>query len=409
MRRIMPPLVTKDASVVLLAVIILFLVGSIAVGMYALRGNPIDQVLSGDRVISVLFVFEKDRLPLGTYVFLCYPETRRAAIFDIPGEIGMLLRQINRVDRIDAVYNPQSVSDYENQIKNLLGADIAFSVVFTVENLTKTVDLIGGVELFIPTRVEIRSEDSLVLFPSGINRLDGDKAAGYIGYGSPEEDTESTVLRRQRFFINFLKRLAETNDIFKNQVVSQMYQSFMQTDLNQRTRIRLFDEIADMDLERVSIQSVGGNYREVSGKMLLIPYYDGNLVKDIVRETLGSLTRPTEGFLSDRVFTVEILNGTSINGLAGRTAEILRGFGYDIISTGNADHSGYEKTVVIDRSGYENIAKNFAGIIRCNNINHEAQSHENPDAEIALQGYEYRSDFTLIIGRDFNGRYVTGN
>jgi len=162
-------------------------------------------------------------------------------------------------------------------------------------------------------------------------------------------------------------------------------------------------------MDRVNIQSVGGNYREVSGKMLLIPYYDGNLVKDIVRQVLGTLTRPVEGFSSDRVFTVEVLNGTTVNGIAGRTAEILRGFGYDIISIGNADHSNYEKTVVIDRSGYESMAKDFAGIIRCKNLNFEGHSPEDPDGEITLQSHEYRADFTLIIGRDFNGRYVTGN
>jgi len=149
--------------------------------------------------------------------------------------------------------------------------------------------------------------------------------------------------------------------------------------------------------------------REVSGKMLLIPYYDGNLVKEIVRQSLATLTSPTGDSLTDRVFTVEVLNGTSVNGLAGRTAEILRGFGYDVIAIGNADHSGYEKTIIIDRSGIEGMAENFAGIIRCDNISSEAHAHENPEEEFAIHGLEYRSDFTIIIGRDFNGRYVTGN
>jgi hypothetical protein len=162
-----------------------------------------------------------------------------------------------------------------------------------------------------------------------------------------------------------------------------------------------------MDFERVGIQSVGGNYREVSGKTLLIPYYDGTLVKDIVRQTLGTLTRTADGAMSDRVFTVEVLNGTNVNGLAGRTADVLRGFGYDIISISNADHSSYEKTMVIDRSGIEGMGRNFADIIRCGNIRFETPASENPDT--VMQSYEYKFDFTLIIGRDFNGRYVTGN
>ncbi|MCL2270754.1 MAG: LCP family protein [Treponema sp.] len=398
-----------DASIFLLIAIVLLLAGGIIFTVYALRNNPADDVLSSDRVISVLYIIEKDQKPLSTYVLMCYPKTRRAAIFDIPGEIGMLLQRIRRVDRIDTVYNPNRVAAFENEVERLLGLDITFTIVIDTENLGRAVDLIGGVELFIPSRVDIRNEDELVLFSSGISRLDGDKAVSYISYSAPDEDNDIAVFRRQRFFLGFLKRQAEMNDALKNLTVSHLYHSFLHTNLNQRIRARLFDEIAVMDLDRVNIQTVGGNVREVSGKMLLIPYYDGNLVKDIVRQALATLTSPVDGSLTDRVFTVEVLNGTTVAGLAGRTADVLRGFGYDIISIGNANHSSYEKTVVIDRSGLEERVRNFAGIIRCNNINYEAHNRDTPDEEIAIQNLEYRSDFTLIIGRDFNGRYVIGN
>ena len=399
----------KDASIFLLIAIVLLLIGGVIVAMYTLRSNPVDEVLSNDRVISVLYIIEKDQKPLSTYVLMCYPKTRRAAIFDVPGEIGMLLQRIRRVDRIDTVYNPNRVSLFENEIERLLGLDITFTIVINTENLSKAVDLIEGVELFIPSRVNIRGEEGLVLFSSGISRLDGDKAVTYISYQAPDEDPEMAIFRRQRFFLGFLKRQAEMNDVLKSPAVSQLYQSFMQTSLSQRTRVRLFDEFAVMDMDRVNIQAVGGNVREVSGKMLLIPYYDGNLVKEIVRQALSTLTSPVDGSLTDRVFTVEVLNGTSVNGFAGRTAEVLRGFGYDIISIGNADHAGYEKTVIIDRSGLEGMVRNFAGIIRCTNISFEAVNRDAPEEEQIMQNLEYRSDFTLIIGRDFNGRYVVGN
>ncbi|MDR0290754.1 MAG: LCP family protein [Treponema sp.] len=395
-----------DASIFLLALIVLLLAGSIIFAVYTLRSDPVEEMLSSDRVIIVLYVIEKDQKPLSTFVLMCYPQTRRAAVFDIPGEIGMLLRRINRVDRIDAAYTPGKISAFESEIESLLGIDIAFSVVFDAENLGRTVDLIQGVELFIPSRVNIRDGDNLVLFSSGISRLDGDKAVSYISYEAPDEDSEMAVFRRQRFFMGFLKRQAEMNIALKNPAVFQLYQSFMQSNLNQRAKLRLLDEIANIDLDRINIHTVGGTPREVSGKMLLIPYYEGNLVKEIVRQTLSTLTSPTDSSLTDRVFTVEVLNGTTVTGLAGRTAEVVRGFGYDVISIGNADHTGYEKSVVIDRSGYEERARGFAGILRCKNINFEATQHENSEMEFAMHSIEYRSDFTFIIGRDFDGRYV---
>jgi hypothetical protein len=107
---------------------------------------------------------------------------------------------------------------------------------------------------------------------------------------------------------------------------------------------------------------------------------------------------------------VDVLNGTGVTGLAGRTAELLRGFGYDVISIGNAARSDYEATEIIDRSGSAEVARIFAEIIRCTNIRSEAVEPEelNIELNMGLQRLDYRSDFTLIIGRDFNGRYVTG-
>jgi anionic cell wall polymer biosynthesis LytR-Cps2A-Psr (LCP) family protein len=397
-----------DASVFFLGAIVVFLGGGIFFAVLTLRADPIEEVLSGDRVINTLFIIEAEAKPLGTYVFMYYPVTKRAAIFDVPGEVGLILQRINRVDRIDTVYDPQKIAVFEHEVESLLGLDISFSFVFDIETLGKAVDLIEGVEIFIPSPVEIYEEAPPILFPSGVTRLDGDKAQVYVTYVLPEETSEVAHFRRQRFFLGFIKRLGESNEVLKNPSVAQIYQSLLKTNMNQRARTRLFDEYTGINMERISIQSVGGNTRDVSGQTLLFPYYEGNLIKEIVRQTLGALTRQVEGDLTERVFTVEVLNGTATNGLAGRTAELLRSFGYDVISIANAEQHDYESTLIIDRSGYENMVKTFGDIIRCKNIRYESLDRDTLEMEPSLQNFEYRSDFTLIIGRDFNGRYVTG-
>jgi anionic cell wall polymer biosynthesis LytR-Cps2A-Psr (LCP) family protein len=395
-----------DASAFLLGTIVVLLGAGIFITVVALRADPIEGALTGDRVINTLFVIEGDGKPLGTYVLMYYPVTKRAAIFDIPGELGLILQKINRVDRIDIVYDTDKLTAFEQEIERLLGIDISFFLVLNTPNLCKVVDLIEGVELFIPAPVEIYQESGPILFPSGITRLDGDKATSYVTYELPDEDRELITFRRQRFFLGFLKRLGEKNEILKIPLVAQAYQAMLKTDMNPRIRTRLFDEYAGIDMDRISIQSVGGNIREISGQTLLFPYYDGSLIKEIVRQTLGGLTRQMEGAFTERVFTVEVLNGTTINGLAGRTAELLQGFGYDVIAIGNAERT-YEATLIVDRSGNESMVKILGDIIHCKNIQVEAQQNTNLEMEMTMQNIEYRSDFTLIIGSDFNGRYVS--
>jgi len=396
------------ASRFLLVLIVIILAAGITFAVLFFRSNPVEDALNANRVINVLFIIEDEKKPLCTYVLMYYPATRRAAIFDIPGELGLLLTRINRVDRIDRVYEPSRINNYENEIEKLLGIDINFAIVITKENLVSIVDLLEGVQIFIPSAVSYRDDDKVILFPSGLTVLDGDKAAVYASYNLEDEEREMEVFRRQRFFIGFLKRQIQMNEMLKNPDAAKLYYSFFRTNMNQRTLMFLFDEFVYIDTDRTNIRSVEGTLREVSDQLLIIPHWDGILVKEVVRQTLGTLTREVEDYFNERSLTIEVLNGTAINGLAGRTAEMLRSFGYDVISIGNADNNNYERTEIIHRGADETMVNDFAALIRCDNISLELIAPEEFEAG-DIQDFDYKADLTLIIGRNFDGRYVTGN
>lgn len=395
-----------EASRFLLALIVLLFVLGIVFAIYMFRSNPVEDALSGNRVISALFVLEDEKKPCSTYVLLYYPVTKRAAIFDIPGNLGLLISKTNRVDRIDSIYDSARIGSYQNEIEKLLDIEINFSFVISNENLVSIVDLLEGVEIFIPSPVSYREGEELVLFPSGMTILDGDKASLYTTYSLPYEDLELQVFRKQRFFLGLFDRMIQMNERLKNPQMAKLYFSFIKTSVNQRTMMLLFDEFVFIDTGRTNIQSVTGNTREVSGQMLIIPHWDGNLAKEVVRQTLATLTRNIDEHHRENTLTVEVLNGTAVNGLAGRTAEMLRSFGYDIISIGNADRNNYDSTVIIHHSGDEKLIKAFADIIRCSNIQ---QEFIFDDAAEDDRSHEYRADITLLIGMNFDGRYVTGN
>jgi anionic cell wall polymer biosynthesis LytR-Cps2A-Psr (LCP) family protein len=399
-----------DASAFLLAAIVLLLGTGVFFTINTVISDPVGEALAGSRALNALFIIEHDKKPLGCYVLFYYPLTKRATIVDVPGEVGMIIQSIDRVDRIDTVYDPRRPGAFQGEVEALLGADLDFSIVFDTQNLGRLVDLLEGVELFIPTPVEVYDLERPVLFPSGVQRLDGDKAQLYFTYQLPDEDEDMVHFRRQRFLLSLLKRMGERNGILKNGAVARVYRSLFNAGVNSRIRMRYFDELAALDVDRISVRSVAGNFREVSGQLLLFPYDDGRVIRDIVSQVLHNLTLQSEGNVTERRFTVEVLNGTTSNGLAGRTAELLRGFGYDVIAIGNADRNDYETTEIIDRSGYADVVQSFADIIQCKNIRHEAALFGEGalNIDITPQYLEYKSDFTLIIGKDFNGRNVSG-
>jgi hypothetical protein len=186
-----------------------------------------------------------------------------------------------------------------------------------------------------------------------------------------------------------------------------VFNSLLKTGLKARAQNALFEKFAAIDTDRINIQSVSGNVREVSGQQLIFPHWDGNLIKEIVRQTLTGLVQPSSESMGDRIFTVEILNGTNVTGLAGRTAELFGGFGYDVISIGNADRNDYENTVIIDRTGLQDLVLAFGEVIRCSNVRTNSLTSEDEEIDLNIQNLNYQADLTLIIGKDFNGRYVT--
>jgi anionic cell wall polymer biosynthesis LytR-Cps2A-Psr (LCP) family protein len=403
-----------DRSIFLLAAIAALIAGGSIYAFFTFRQDAMGEILNGDRVVNALFILEKDGKPLDSYALLFYPQTNRAAVFDIPGEVGRIIRQINRVDRIDTVYTPQDPADFIAQVESLLDIDFNFYVIFTLDELADIVDLLEGVDVMINQRVAVYNTEPPVLFPSGRTLLDGDKSLLYLTYSTADDNVDTLRGRRQRFFTGFLKRLAERGSYLNKGQAAQFFHSSMETNIGVRNRAAFFDAVARLEFERLTIQTVGGEYSEISGQTLLLPSWDGSLIKEVVHQSSGLLTRMSQTPAGDRNFTVEVLNGTQVLGLAGRTADLLRSFGYDVIAVNNAETDDYAKTVIIDQSGLPDRAQDFASVIRCKNVRQtdgalqSAAQNNGADAQSAAQHYEVKADFILILGRDFNGRYTTG-
>ncbi len=389
-----------DASGLLLAAMALLLIAGIVAVYFSVRSNPVEEALSGDRIVNVLIVLEKEGKPLGTFVLMYYPETKRSALFDVPERLGLIIPALGRVDRIAALYDPKKIAPYRAQVGEVLGIDIPFSMVFDLGALRDAVDLLGGVDLFITDPVEVYDSTPPVFLPGGAVTLDGDKAVLYGSYELAEEDEAEIVARRQRLVLAVVKRLGERHAYVSSRSVWPVFLTLPRTNLNSRSFSHLLTELSGVNTDRISVQRIGGNLKEVSGQVLLFPYYDGSLIKDIVKQSLASLSSSGEGGSSERVYTVEVLNGTLSVGLARKTAELLQGFGYDTVTVGNAERSDYEHTEIIDRSGDAAAARVFADVIRCESIRSEKSAATDGPS------FEGVADFTIIVGKDFDGRYV---
>ena len=155
-----------------------------------------------------------------------------------------------------------------------------------------------------------------------------------------------------------------------------------------------------MDSESVFRQTVTGLPRIVDGQRLVFPLDNGDFIKRAVKQSTNILIS-NKGALASRVYVLEIKNGTTIQGLAHNTAILFQNASYDVLSAVNADSNNYEKTVIIDHIGNREMADMVGEFIHCTNIVEEEVNIYDTEPEDSAN-----VDFTIILGKDFDGRYV---
>lgn len=392
---------TNDKSLIILIIIFFIIIVSALVVIFSLRTNPVEETIKNEEAIKILFVLKDAESVLFTNVFVYYPVLSRGALFNVPGNTGAIFSSIDRVDRIDAVFKEEGIDSYRSEIEKLLAQTIPFHIVIDVADFQLLTDLLGGLRVFIPYPIDMAGDDgSRYLLPSGFVNLDGDKIFTYLYYSSPEEGDVAVQDRYQNVMTAFLSALNRNYPQMFHDDNFRSYAKLFDSNLDNDDLIILLESISQVDSERLVFRSVSGSSSVIDGQTLLLPMYDGEIVQDLFKRTVASLASATDT-MYDRTYVLEVQNGTTVQGLARNTSIFFQGLGYDVVGSVNADSNDYEKTVIINHIGNDEVAKALGDLIMCENIVTEDVLPDSAGMDIGT-----RVDFTIILGKDFDGRYV---
>src|SRR5574344_317732 len=392
----------EQKGLLFLILIALVAVGAAVVIGLSLRTDTVAKSLENDQVIRILYVFEdKPGSALMTEVVIYYPVSKKAAIVNIPANTGAIYDSLGRVDGIASVYREKGINEYKQEIEKMLGMNIQFYSVVTLENFTKLCDMMGGMRVFIPEPVDAMSESGeRWLLPSGAVTLDGDKTSVYLRYRLPDENSDDGLERYQNTMIAYFTMMSDKKSVILSKRNFRRYSSLMTTNLDKDDIYKLMALLSDMDTEYIMKQTITGSLRKVDRQTLLVPLNGGDFIKQAVAQATNMLIS-TGSTLTSRIYVLDMQNGTPQQGLAHNTAVLFHNASYDILSTSNADRNDYEKTVIIDHIGNREIAKMVGDFIHCTNIQEEEVKTDAEGSESAAD-----VDFTIILGKDFDGRYV---
>ena len=386
-------------GIIILLLICIIVVTTTVVIVMSLQTDEVGDIIKNDQLIKILLVLHDGEDVVWTDVLICYPVSRRGAVFDIPGNTGAIYASLNRTDRIDAVYKEKGISVYRQEIEKLTGTKIPFTMEMSLDDFSYITDLLGGLRIFIPSPVDSVIDGVPYLLPSGSVVLDGDKICTYLEYRLPEDTSTDIQDRKQNSVIAFLSAVNSNKSLLLTKKVFSLFASHIKANVDEKGLYSIFSEISSIDSDRIIPRTIQGSENEVQGEILLFPSRDAQLIKDVFKQMTTALISAS-GAATSRVYLLEIQNGTTQNGLAKNTGALLQSAGYEVLSMVNADSNDYEKTVIIDHIGNEQEAQSLASFINCTNIiTEEIKADDELEADSLV-------DFTIILGTDFDGRYV---
>ena len=371
---------------------------TILVGFFQFRTDNFTKKLKEKQPIVILFIVTEKIEVQFLEIFLYDPGTKKGGIFYIPANLGTKIESIDRYDKVERLYNPDNIQPLKAKIEQILDLSIPFYIDTSIENLGNLVDLVGGVELFISNPVDLVYNGERVLLPSGSVLLDGDKIKDYIRYTEPLEEDRENVGRKQKFLGALLKKMGSpaTRALLLKKQAFDYVQTCFKTNLNSRALQTFIVELERLQSDRMLYQRVLGTLKEVDGVQgpILFPHYEGNLIKQTVKQSLETIASDDPKYDEAMTVAIELLNGTQMDGLAKRTKALFESFGYDVISYHNADHENYLNTIILDRTGKSHFAERVAEVIKCDKIYLKLDPESNVD-------------ITIILGKDFDGRYCS--
>ena len=385
-----------DKSIILLLLIIIVAVATVVFAFYKFRTDKFTSKLKDEGPIAILFLINSDQNLKFIQVLLYHPVTNKGGLFYIPANLGTKVETVDRFDRLEVLYNTQDNSPIKKKVEQILDLPVLFYFDISLNGLYNFVDLVGGLELFISNPVNIDQGERPVLLPSGSVLLDGDKIKDYLTYELPLEEDRERVGRKQKVLHSLLKKIGNpaTNAYLLEKDVFKLVRSYLKSNLTSKSLRSFILELGKLKTDRLIFQRVLGSIKKVDGVdgPILFPHYEGNLIKQTIRQTIETISSDDPKYDDTLIVSIEILNGTETDGLAKRTKALYESFGFDVVSFGNADHDEYLNTLVLDRKGKSYAAEKVAEVIKCERI------HSKLDSESS-------ADITLILGKDFDGRY----
>lgn len=305
------------------------------------------------------------------------PSTKSVGLFSLPRDLVVAFpnKEYRKINAANAYGEQQGAKPgagalvTKSAVETVIGGPIQYFVRVDFSGFARLVDDVGGVDITVEqafTDYQYPTEDfgyQTVSFKQGRQHMDGKTALTYVRsrHGNNGEGSDFARSRRQQQVLVALKeKLFSVGTLLNPPAIAKVFDTLgkhVQTNFQPWELMKLAgmgktvnrDAMANRVLDTTP-EGLLANETGIDGAYILVPRAGIGKYQEIHNAFARLFDSPT----TLRQATVELQNGTTIAGLAARTALTLRGLPFAEIRQRNAAVRSVQTTVIYDLSTGEN-------------------------------------------------------
>ncbi len=334
------------------------------------------------------------------------PVTSEANIVSIPRDTQVRIPGRPHPEKVAHAYAHGGAGLAMDTVSQFLNIPIHYHISLDFKGFANIIDAVGGVEMNVQQDMFYRdpAQDLIIDISAGKQHMDGDTALKYVRYRGLHGSDIDRIDRQQEFIDVLLRQALSVHGVLRLPEVARQIHQYMRTDMSPKQVVSLVTSFADISPDDVEFSMIPGEAGKEGG--IWYWFADEEATREMIDSSVLGLVREENSSV-----TVEVLNGGGLPRAAGRVADRLRDYGYDVVEVGNAPDVGderHESTRVIYRDDQlegKLMVRALRSFLAEESGVKLYEDHNNAQVE---EGEEHEQEpdavITIYVGADFSIR-----